>query len=393
MSGAASTPGPAGVQSRSHGAAGLPAEAFAAALAAVPHMNVHRLAALLRTNGAQQAWRVVRGEAPPTGLIAKVLANREVAAMWRTWASDERPAQMWEQCVDLGIGVTVIGEPGYPACLQHDRQPPAVLFFRGDLQLLTGRRVAIVGTRNATASGRESAREIACGLAEAGVHIVSGLARGIDGCAHGAIAHHGAPGRPIAVVASGPDIVYPREHAALWHAVATDGLLVTEAPPGTSPEAHRFPLRNRIIAALAEVLVVVESRSKGGSLITVTEAMERGVQLMAVPGAPHNRAAAGTNNLLREGAAVVVDAQDVLDALSIDHHRSSALVGEQRPRPRRDDRDVYDLCVERPRTIDGLVAVSRRSLVDVAMAVARLEHAGWVAQADGWFQAVGSPLR
>ena len=393
MSGLASKSDPAGDAPDSGGSARLPASAYAAALAAVPHMNIHRLAALLRGNRPQQAWRVVRGEAPPVGLIAKVLADREVAAMWRTWASDERPAEMWERCVSLGVGVTAIGEPDYPACLEHDRQPPAVLFFRGDLQLLAGRRVAIVGTRNATASGRESARQIASGLAEAGVHVVSGLARGIDGCAHSAIAHHPGPGRPIAVVASGPDIVYPREHAALWQAVASDGLLVTEAPPGTSPEAHRFPLRNRIIAAFAEVLVVVESRSKGGSLITVTEAMERGVQLMAVPGAPHNRAAAGTNNLLREGAAVVVDAQDVLDALPIDHHRSSAAIGEQRSRPRRDDREVYDLCAERPRTIDGLVAGSGRPLVDVAMAVARLEHAGWVAQADGWFQAVGSPLR
>jgi DNA processing protein len=393
MSGLAAKPDPAGDSPGSGGSARLPAAAYAAALAAVPHMNIHRLAALVRSNRPEQAWRVVRGEAPSSGLIAKVLADREVAAMWRSWATDERPAEMWERCMNLGIGVTAIGEPDYPACLEHDRQPPAVLFFRGDLQLLAGRRVAIVGTRNATASGRESARQIASGLADAGVHVVSGLARGIDGCAHGALTNHPGPGRPIAVVASGPDIVYPREHAALWQAVASEGLLVTEAPPGTSPEAHRFPLRNRIIAALAEVLVVVESRSKGGSLITVTEAMERGVQLMAVPGAPHNRAAAGTNNLLREGAAVVVDAQDVLDALSIDHHRSSAAVGEQRSRPRRDDREVYDLCAERPRTIDGLVAGSGRPLVDVAMAVARLEHAGWVAQADGWFQAVGSPLR
>lgn len=373
--------------------ASLPAEAFAAALAAVPHMSVHRLAALLRSNRPQQAWRVVRGEAPPAGLIAKVMADQEVAALWRAWAVDERPAEIWQRCSDLGIGVTAIGEPGYPACLALDRQPPAVLFYRGDLTLLAGRRVAIVGTRNATASGRESARQIASGLAEAGVHVVSGLARGIDGCAHSAIAHLPMPGRPIAVVASGPDVVYPREHGALWEAVASSGLLVTEAPPGTSPEAHRFPLRNRIIAALAEVVVVVESRSRGGSLITVTEAMERGVQLMAVPGAPHNRAAVGTNNLLREGAAVVVDAQDVLDMLSIDHHRSSPAVGEQRPRPSRTDRAVYELCADRPRTIDALASSSGRSLIDVAMAIARLEHAGWVAQADGWFQAVGSPLR
>jgi len=121
--------------------------------------------------------------------------------------------------------------------------------------------------------------------------------------------------------------------------------------------------------------------------------MERGVQLMVVPGGAHNRAAAGTNNLLREGAAVVVEAQDVLDVLSIDHHRSGPIIGEQRARPRGSDRAVYDLCAQRPCTIDSLVIGSGRTLVEVAMAMARLEQAGWVAQADGWFQAVGSPLR
>jgi DNA processing protein len=268
-----------------------------------------------------------------------------------------------------------------------------VLFYRGTLDLLAGRRVAIVGTRNATAGGRQAARSIALGVSEAGVHVVSGLARGIDGCAHSAVVAGEGPGRAIAVVASGPDIVYPREHRGLWEHVAEHGLLLTEAPPGTAPEAHRFPLRNRIIAALAEVVVVVESRSKGGSLITVNEAMERGVQLMVVPGDAHNRAAVGTNNLLREGAAVAVEAQDVLDVLSIDHHRSGPIVGEQRASPRGSDREVYDLCAKRPCTIDSLVLGTGRSLVEVAMAMARLEQAGWVAQADGWFQAVGSPLR
>jgi DNA processing protein len=374
-------------------AADVPDAGFAAALAGLPNMNVHRLAALLRTHRPQEAWRVVRGEAQANGLIARVLTDAGVAAAWRSAATIDRPLEALARCHALGVGITVIGDEDYPACLAVDRQPPSVLFYRGDLGLVTGRRVAIVGTRNATAGGRESARSIANGLSEAGVHVVSGLARGIDGCAHGAVVAGGGAGRPIAVVASGPDVVYPREHRDLWEQVAAEGLLLTEAPPGTAPEAHRFPLRNRIIAGLAEVLVVVESRSKGGSLITVNEAMERGVQLMAVPGGLHNRAAVGTNNLLREGAAVAVDARDVLDALAIDHHRSAVATGEQRPRPRRDDRVVYDLCATQPCTISSLSSGSGRTLVEVAMSVARLEQTGWIAQADGWFQAVGSPLR
>ena len=125
------------------------------------------------------------------------------------------------------------------------------------------------------------------------MHVVSGLARGIDGCAHrGALQTEGG-GRPIAVVASGHDVIYPREHRDLWREVAEQGLLLSEAPPGTAPEAYRFPMRNRVIAALSELVIVVESREHGGSLITVAEALERNVPLMAVPGGVHNRAATG----------------------------------------------------------------------------------------------------
>jgi DNA processing protein len=230
-------------------------------------------------------------------------------------------------------------------------------------------------------------------LADADVHVVSGLARGIDGCAHRGTLLTSGSGRPIAVVASGHDVVYPREHRALWAAVADRGLLLSEAPPGTAPEAYRFPMRNRVIAALSEVVIVVESREQGGSLITVTEAMERNVPLMAVPGGVHNRAATGTNQLIRDGAGVVIDVTDVLVALAMDHSRASASIAEPRPRPRGSDLSVYETCAGEPRTIDGLALACSLSLVDAAMAVARLEHSGWIQQSDGWFEAVGSPLR
>jgi DNA processing protein len=195
------------------------------------------------------------------------------------------------------------------------------------------------------------------------------------------------------VVASGHDVVYPREHRDLWRRVAERGLLLSEAPPGTSPEAYRFPLRNRLIAALSEVVVVVESREHGGSLLTVNEAIMRNVPLMAVPGGVHNRAATGTNQLIRDGAGVVVEAADVLIALALDHRRAAASVTEPRPRPNYADLAVYDTCAGAPRTIDGLALACSLSLVDAAMAVARLEQTGWIQQIDGWFEAVGSPLR
>jgi DNA processing protein len=230
-------------------------------------------------------------------------------------------------------------------------------------------------------------------LAEAGVHVVSGLARGIDGSAHRGVQWSEGSGLPVAVVASGHDVTYPREHQTLWRFVAENGLLISEAPPGCAPEAYRFPLRNRIIAALSEVVVVVESREQGGSLITVTQAIERNVPVMAVPGGLHNRAAAATNILLRDGAEWAVGADDVLMALSLDHRRASVAAPDPRPRPDGAELTVYESCSGQPRTIDGLALSCSLSLPEVALAVARLEQTGWIQQMDGWFEAVGSPLR
>jgi DNA processing protein len=371
----------------------LPPEAYAAALASFPHMSIHRLGALLRHHPPGEAYSVALGEHPPRGLIERVLADTDVRDAWRRAGRSRSPVKVWERCNRIGVKVLVHGAAGYPALLLDDPLPPPILFAQGDLDLLGGRRVAIVGTRNATSAGRDTAATLGRHLAAANVHVVSGLARGIDGCAHRGALQAGGGGRPIAVVASGHDVVYPREHLALWRGVSEQGLLLSEAPPGTSPEAYRFPLRNRVIAALAEVVVVVESREHGGSLITVNQAIERNVPLMAVPGGVHNRAATGTNQLIRDGAGVVVDATDVLLALAMDHRRSTGHAVDCRPRPRGVDLSVYESCAGEPRTIDGLVLSCSLSLVDAAMAVARLEQTGWIHQFDGWFEAAGSPLR
>lgn len=369
-----------------------PAAAFAAALAGLEAMTVHRLAALLRHLPPEEAWAVACGAQPACGLVARVLADHRVRDAWARSAAERPPAVVWDGLAALGVQVLVLGAADYPPVLAADAAPPPVLFARGDLGLLAGRRVGVVGTRNATAGGREAARRLCADLAASGVHVVSGLARGIDGVAHAAVLAADAPGRAVAVVASGPDVVYPREHRSLWEAVANAGLLLTEAPPGTAPAPFRFPQRNRIIAALSEVLVVVESRERGGSLITAAEALDRGVPLMAVPGPTTSRAAAGTNALLRDGAAPVLDAGDVLTVLTIDHRRAVA-APELRPRPRPDDVTVYDCLGEHARTIDAVALACGVSLVEAAMRIARLEQAGWVAGCDGWFERCGAPLR
>jgi DNA processing protein len=371
----------------------LPSQAYAAALAAFPHMTIHRLGALLRHSDPYEAYEIAIGRHAPNGLIERVLTDQEVRSAWQRAGRSTLLDDMWARCDRLGVQVLVLGGPGYPHLLVEDPLPPPVLFAQGELGLLEGRRAAIVGTRNATAAGRDIATSLGHGLAAADVHVVSGLARGIDGCAHRGALRADGGGRPIAVVASGHDVVYPREHCDLWSQVAEQGLLLSEAPPGTSPEAYRFPLRNRLIAALAEVVVVVESRERGGSLLTVNEAIMRNVPLMAVPGGVHNRAATGTNQLIRDGAGVVVEPADVLIALALDHRRADASMAEPRPRPSRADLAIYETCAAAPRTIDSLALACSLSLVDAAMSVARLEQTGWIQQIDGWFEAVGSPLR
>lgn len=371
----------------------LPDEAFVAALAGFLCMSVHRLAALLRHHSPREAWAVAIGEAPARGPVAQALTGKGVRAAWAQCAVERPPAQVWQRCLDLGLEVLPYGHPRYPALLLDDPLPPPVLFAKGELGLLAGRRVGIVGTRNATAAGRHAARRLGHDLAAADVHVVSGLARGVDGCAHqGVLAAEGA-GRPIGVVASGLDVVYPREHRDMWAAVANCGLLLSEGPPGTAPEAHRFPLRNRIIAALSEAVVVVESREKGGSLLTAGDATARNVPVMAVPGPVGRRAGAGTNQLLCDGAIPVTGAADVLTQLSFQHARDITVPVDLRARPRGVDVPVYRVLQDEPRTIDGVALAVGGSLVEVAMALARLESAGWIAQADGWFECVGSPLR
>lgn len=204
----------------------------------------------------------------------------------------------------------------YPSSLRDAADAPWALIGRGNPALLDGlepyEAVTIVGARRATAYGREIARDLGRELASAGMVVVSGLAFGIDGCAHrGAL----DAGRTIAVLGCGPDVAYPSSHRSLWRRICETGLVLSEFPPGATPWRWTFPARNRIMAALAGMTVVVEAASRSGSLITTDLAADLGRDLGAVPGPVTSRASAGPNALLAGGACVIRDAQDVLDAM------------------------------------------------------------------------------
>jgi DNA processing protein len=204
----------------------------------------------------------------------------------------------------------------YPDHLRDAGDAPWALVGRGDAGLLDGlepfQAVTIVGARRATSYGREVARELGRELAAAGMVVVSGLAFGIDGCAHrGAL----DAGRTIAVLGCGPDVAYPASHRTLWRRICETGLVISEFPPGATPWRWTFPARNRIMAALSGMTVVVEAATRSGSLITTDLAADLGRDLGAVPGPVTSRASAGPNSLLASGAHLIRDAQDVLDAM------------------------------------------------------------------------------
>jgi DNA processing protein len=223
----------------------------------------------------------------------------------------------------LGARYIFLGEPEYPPALAAIEDAPPCIILLGDAGRLAQPCVAIVGARNASGNGQKLARELAHGLAAAGWCVVSGLARGIDGAAHqGALSAGAGKAGTIAVVAGGVDNVYPQENAALRDRILEDGLVVSEMPPGFKPRDIHFPRRNRIISGLSTGVVVVEAALRSGSLITARMAGEQGREVMAVPGSPLDPRCRGANRLIREGAALIEDADQILEILTGLGHQS-----------------------------------------------------------------------
>lgn len=367
---------------------GLPDGAFVASIAGFPGMTIGRLRSLLDDRPPALAFDIATGSAAPPAPIAELFRQRGgLAAQWQLQRRRRDPRRCWERCLESGIAVVTPADPSFPNVLRDDPARPAALFVRGDLAALDSRRVGIVGTRNATQRGRQTAARFGQELAVAGVCVVSGLARGVDGAAHrGALSVAGA--RPVAVVGNGPDRPYPQQHRDLWDEVARRGAVISEWPPGTAPDAYRFPLRNRILAALCEVLVVVESRERGGSLITAVEAAHRGVEVFAVPGAVDSPSSQGTNRLLSEGAGTAIDPTAILVELGLDTRRAGSRRFDPRPAVRGVEQLVVDACRGQARTLDALLEVTGTTLADTAMVAARLAHLGWLRETAGWFEAV-----
>lgn len=366
-------------------------DGFVMALAALPECGASRLQLLLSTAPPHVVWQSVKDGrvlALPGVAVGLGTPGPRLASAWRVAAATLDPGALEAAAESGGVRVLCRGGHGYPSDLVDDIEAPAALFAMGG-DVAARPRVAVVGTRRCTHYGREVARSFGRDLSAAGVSVVSGLALGIDGAAHeGALAAQGgAP--PVGVVGSGLDVVYPRRHASLWRRVAERGVLLSEAPLGAPPEGWRFPLRNRIIAGLADILVVVESHAVGGSMLTVRAAIDRGVPVMAVPGSVRSAASAGTNRLLAEGVAPAVDVGDVLVALSLERPPPMSLDTQSQAEVEGDTRSILEAVDWSPTGTETILRRTGLPVSTVAVGLARLEATGLVSGTAGWWQRCG----
>lgn len=308
----------------------------------------------------------------------------------RTGTSQYRPASLEQtaeeitRATDAGARALLLGQAGYPSLLAEIDDAPPILWALGDVSLAHRPSIAVVGARNASALGQQLAAMLAEGLGKAAMVITSGMARGIDRAAHLASIETGS----IAVLAGGVDTIYPKQNSDLAVILREKGLILSEAPMGLQPMARHFPKRNRIISGLARATILVEAAERSGSLITARMALEQGREVMAVPGNPLDGRAAGCNALIRQGAVLIRDAADVMDALDspirqtpLDqtgfHEVTGNWIGEE-PLPDRLHQMLKDLITTAPVAEDTLIRHVGLPVPHVLTALMDMELAGQI---------------
>jgi len=361
-----------------------PLDAFelsAGVLACLPDMTPARLrAAFVRWGGPVGALAAVRRGGGAALLTARARAEDlparlALAEHWRVAAADDRiPSTLAHRATRIYVE----GRERYPIGDDVPHRPVVLLAEGNDPGVFDRPRVAVVGTRAATPHGLADAREIGAVLGSADITVVSGLAIGIDAAAHEGALDVGGP--VVGVVATGLDIVYPRRHQVLFDRVRRGGLLVSELGYGVQPRREQFPIRNRIIAGLADVVVVVEATVRGGARITAERAVEYNRDVLAMPGSRRNPSAAGTNALIADGAHPLLEPSDVLVALGL----SGASRRATRKAPSTGDPGaVFRACGGEAATLDQLASRTLLRPSEVAVAARQLEREGWLERAQG----------
>ena len=342
------------------------------AFSRVPTVGRVRIGLLEERFGSlKAAWEASTSELSASGLTPAVVSAIEQVRRV------VEPESELEQVRNASVRVLTWHDSDYPRLFRNMDDPPPILYVKGTLQPDDEVRVTVVGTRNPTVYGREVARQLASDLAESGVAVVSGLARGIDGIAHDAALRAG--GRTIAVIGSGLDVVYPPEHRSLFERIVDNGAVLSEYPLGSKPEARHFPRRNRLLSGLALGVLVVEASKDSGARSTVEFALEQNREVLCVPGSIHSPASELTNWLIQQGAKLVMRVEDVLEEL----HIGSA--PRQQPLPgisadTEEEARLLDALTQEPQHIDELSRSTGMSITQASGTLAVMEIKGSVLQ-------------
>jgi DNA processing protein len=333
-----------------------------------------RLARLREHFGSlEAAWHASEGALRDTGLDRRTLHNLLEARRTLDLGAIQ------QRLDDLGAAALTLEDPDYPALLRELPDAPPVLYVRGTLSASDAWTIAIVGTRKASAYGRDTAYHLAADFAREGITVVSGLALGIDAAAHKGALENG--GRTLAVLPCGIDTIYPPEHRALAQAIMRQGAVVTDFPPGTQAEGKNFPPRNRIISGLALGVIVVEAPLKSGALLTVDSANEQGREIFAVPGQTTAPASKGANRLIQDGAKLIMSVDDVLEELNLTRSGGETRTAVREIVPENDTERALLACLgEEPRHIDEVCRSSGLPIATVSSTLALMELKGQVRQ-------------
>lgn len=346
----------------------------------VPYIGSNRLQRLLDHFGAlDRAWTASAVE------LRTALDERSLGSLLRCRAEIDPDREM-SRIEQAGIRVVTRQCRDYPGLLTEIPAPPPVLYVKGTLSHQDAVAVSIVGTRRLTPYGREVTKRLATDLARAGVVVVSGLARGIDGVAHEATIEAG--GRTLAVLGSGVNVIYPPEHRNLAERMTESGALISDYPPDRDPDAPNFPARNRIIAGLTLGTIVVEAPARSGALITADFAVDYGREVFVVPGSVLSDASEGCHRLLRNGARVVTSAADVLDDLNLGVPHAPSAVQKALPLDE-DERRLLALLTSEPQHIDEVADAAGRPVAQVAALLLTMELKGLIHNAGAQHYARG----
>lgn len=323
---------------------------------------------------AETAWN-----ASPTALAAAGLGPKIVQRILEVRRTVNL-VQYWEAIDKQGIRVLTWDDAEYPSQLKEIDQPPPVLYLRGEVVAEDAWSVAIVGTRAVTSYGRQVTEDLARVLAGAGVTIVSGLARGVDGVAHTAAVRAG--GRTLAVLGCGVDRIYPPEHRGLAEKIIAQGALVSDYAPGTPPDSTNFPPRNRIISGLSLAVVIVEAGETSGALITAGFAADQGREVFAVPGNIHAPQSKGPNRLIHNGAHPLLQPQDVLEALDLAHNLERREIRRAAPSDAT-EAALLGILDQQPLHVDEIRTQTGLPIEKVSAALTMMELKGLVRQVGG----------